>query len=317
MTGGKKDDPGYYIDDSGYYVVNLDDVDKYVVEFVKEIFEEEIDSYKSSIKYSLKEGKSFRKSFKDLEDHINWQIKNVENEYLYTELRDCFQNIEKDFEINKLTKAAYSKKFQFELELKATSLNEFLDNHVEYLAHNEVLKFHYQNKAIFERYFKIKYNDKLKDQVKYDELILCKGDPENDSKTIAEWTRLEEILNPPKKKVINRQLQKRGLKLSTKDVAVFMILFKDYYKIKFDSYVEFTELSRLFFDDLHFNMLAGDAKLGTSIKRYIKGEDLFAGDFNFDTSKNKVFDILTGIDLKGFKKYIEKVEINKFKKLIK
>lgn len=317
MTGGKKGYSEYCIDDDDDYAFSIDDVDKYVTEFVEEIFEEEIDSYKSSVEYNLKDGKSFIKSFEDLEDYIKWQIKNVENELFYPELRDCFQNIEKDFEINKLTKAAYSKKFQFELESNATSLNMFLDNHVEYLAYNEVLKFHYQNKAVFERYFKIKYNDKLKNRVKYDELILCKGDPENDSKTIAEWTRLEEILNPPKKKAINRQLQKRGLKLSTKDVAVFMILFKDYYKIKFNSYVEFTELSRLFFDDLHFNMEAGDAKLGTSIKRYIKGEDLFAGDFNFDSSKNKVFDILTGIDLKGFKKYIEKVEINKFKKLLK
>ena len=98
MTGEKKDDPGYYIDDSGYYIVNLDDVDKYVSEFVEEIFEEEIDSYKNSINYSLEDGKSFIKSFEDLEDYIKWQIKNVENELFYPELRDCFQNIEKDFD---------------------------------------------------------------------------------------------------------------------------------------------------------------------------------------------------------------------------
>ena len=112
-------------------------------------------------------------------------------------------------------------------------------------------------------------------------------------------------------------LEKYGIELTTKDIAVFMILFKDYYKINLTSYVEFVALSRLFFDDLHFNFKAGDTKLGTSIKRYIKGEDLFAGKFDYQDSKNKILGILSEIDLKDFKKYVEIIQINKFKRLIK
>ena len=95
-----------------------------------------------------------------------------------------------------------------------------------------------------------------------------------------------------------------------------MIIYKAYYKLNIISYVEFVALSGLLFDDIHYNMNAGDAKLGTSIKRYIKGEDLFAGKFNYYESKRKILRTLSNINLKGFKKYAEKTEKEKFKSLI-
>jgi len=72
----------------------------------------------------------------------------------------------------------------------------------------------------------------------------------------------------------------------------------------------------LIFDDLHYNINASDAKHGTSIKRYIKGEDLFAGKFNYYESINKILEILSEIDLKDFKKFVKITEIDKFKSLI-
>ena len=288
-----------------------------VKEYVDHEFVHELNFYKTKIEENISKGLSFKKSFENIEKDLKSSLDSIVYDRHFLYLKEKLKDIEKDYGIDKLNNAIYSEAFQKELESKIYNLDDFIFYHLQYLDEEEILKFHYQNKAVFERYFKIKYDDKLKNKVNYDDLELVRDKRENDGITIDECTRLDKILNPQKKKMHSYRLQKRGLKLSTKDIAVFMILFKDYYKIKFNSYVEFTELSRLFFDDLHFNMEASDAKLGTSIKRYIKGEDLFAGDFNFDTSKNKVFDILTGIDLKGFKKYIEKVEINKFKKLIK
>lgn len=293
-----------------------EDFEWFINEMIDNHLHYELIRYKDKIEKDIIEGVKFKKSFKKMESSLKSPLDSIlyDKDYLY--LKDCIRKIEKDYAFDKLNKAAYSKAFQKKLKKVLHNLDSFMELHSQYIADEELLKFHYQNKAIFKRYFKIKYNDKLKDKVKYDDLKLCKGNPENNGITNDECNRLDEILNPQKKQIETLRLQKCGIELTTKDVAVFMILFKAYYKINFSSYVEFRELSMLIFDDLHHNFEAGDSKLGTSIKRYIKGEDLFAGNFDYNISKSKILEMLSKINLKDFKKYIDTTGIDKFNSLI-
>jgi hypothetical protein len=291
--------------------------DKTINEYVDKNFEKEKRDYKIKIKKHLKEGLTFKRSFKHIENEIQQKIDQLESDVSYKYLKEQFQNIGEGYQFNEYNNTANSEEFSNELALKNLDIFTFLEKHKKYLVVDELKRFHKQNKAIFERFFKIKYDDRLKYKVDYEDLVLCKGNPKNDGETIDQWNRLEEILNPPKKKNIKLKLQKYSTDLSTKDIAVFMILFKSYYKLSFSSYVEFVNLSRLIFDDLHYNFKSGDAKMGTSIKRYIKGEDLFAGNFKYEQAKNKILKVLSEINLKDFKKYIEITEIDKFKKLIR
>ena len=283
--------------------------------FIEESFIKEKQKYRNIIKDHIKEGFEFENSYHKIETAIYKKLDDVKFNPVYKDLVYLLNKIEKGYGVDKFNKAIRSEEFEEELKIQNKTVDEFISIHKEYQAEFEVLKFHHQNREIFKRYFMIKYNSKLKDKIDYYDLNLYRGGRENDSLVINEAERLHLILNPPSKSK-NYKLEKYGTKLSTKDVAVFMILFKDYYKISFSSYVEFIELSRLFFDDLHFNFKAGDAKLGTSIKRYIRGEDLFAGKFDYEESKNRILKILSEIDLKGFEKYIKKTKINKFKSLI-
>lgn len=289
--------------------------EKMINEFVEESFKKEKLNYRNIIKDHIKEGLKFEKSNNKIDIAIYKKLDDVKFNQVYKDLAYRLEKIQEDYGIDKFNKAIDSEEFQEELKIKNTTVDQFIHLHKEYLAEFEVLKFHHQNREIYKRYFMIKYNPKLKDKIDYYDLNLYRGGRENDSLVINEVERLHLILNPPSKNR-NYKLEKYGTKLTTKDVAVFMILFKDYYKINFSSYVEFIELSRLFFDDLHFNFKDGDSKLGTSIKRYIRGEDLFAGKFDYEESKSEILKILSEIDLKSFEKYIKKTKINKFKSLI-
>ncbi|MCF6222896.1 MAG: hypothetical protein L3J34_04120 [Flavobacteriaceae bacterium] len=284
--------------------------------FVEESFIIEKRNYSNIIKDHIKESFEYEISFNKIEAAIYKKLNDVKFNPVYKDLIYLLEKIKKDYGIDKFNKAIRSNEFQEELKAQNKTLDEFISIHKEYQAEFEVLKFHHQNREIFKNYFMIKYNPELKDKIDYYDLNLHRGGRENDSLANKEVERLHLILNPPSKNK-GKKLEKYGLNLSTKDVAVFMILFKDYYNIKFNSYVEFTELSRLFFDDLHLNIKDNEVKLGTSIKRYIKGKELLAGDFNFDTSQKKILEILLDINLKDFKKYIKKVDLDKFKSLIK
>jgi len=287
-----------------------------VKEFVEESFKKEKLNYRNIIKDHIKEGFKFEKSYNKIDIGINRKLDDAKFESVYKDLSNRLEKIQEDYGIDKFNKAITSEEFQEELKTKNTTEDQFINIHKEYLAEFEMLKFHHQNREIFKKYFMIKYNPKLKDKIDYYDLNLYPGGRENDSLVNTEVERLHLILYPPSKSK-NYKLEKYGIELTTKDIAVFMILFKDYYKINLTSYVEFVALSRLIFDDLHFNFKAGDTKLGTSIKRYIKGEDLFAGKFDYQDSKNKILGILSEIDLKDFKKYVEIIQFNKFKRLIK
>ena len=284
--------------------------------FIEESFIKEKQKYRNIIKDHIKEGFEFENSYHKIETAIYKKLDDVKFNPVYKDLIYLLEKIKKGYAIDKFNKAIDSEEFQEELKIKYTTVDQFIHIHKEYQAEFEVLKFHHQNREIYKRYFMIKYNPKLKDKIDYYDLNLYRGGRENDSLVINEVERLHLILNPPSKNK-NYKLEKFGIELTTKDIAVFMILFKDYYKINLTSYLYFFALSRLFFDDLHFNFKAGDTKLGTSIKRYIKGEDLFAGKFDYQDSKNKILGILSEIDLKDFKKYVEIIQINKFKRLIK
>lgn len=283
--------------------------------FIEVSFIKEKQNYRNIIKDHLKDGLEFENSYNKIETAIYKKLDDVKFNPIYNDLIYLLNKIKKGYAIDKFNKAIISEEFQEELNTQNKTLDEFISIHKEYQAEFEVLKFHHQNSEIFKLYFMIKYNPKLKDKIDYYDLNLYRGGRENDSLVIKEVERLHLILHPPSKSK-NSKLEKYGTKLTTKDVAVFMILFKNYYKINFSSYVEFIELSRLFFDDLHINFKAGDAKLGTSIKRYIRGEDLFAGKFDYEESKNRILKILSEIDLKGFEKYVIITQIDKFKSLI-
>lgn len=283
--------------------------------FVEESFKKEKLNYRNIIKDHIKGGFEFEYSFKKIEAEIYKKLNDVKFNPVYNDLIYLVNKIKKDYGIDKFNKAINSDEFQEELKIKNTTVDQFVNIHKEYLAEFEVLKFHHQNREIFKRYFMIKYNPKLKDKIDYYDLNLYRGGRENDSLVIREVERLHLIFNSSSKNK-DYKLEKYGIELTTKDIAVFMILFKAYYKLNFSSYVEFIALSRLIFDDLHFNFKDGDAKHGTSIKRYIKGEDLFAGKFNYLESINKILEILSEIDLKDFKKYVKITEIDKFKRLI-
>lgn len=293
--------------------------DNIINEHIDENFEIEKDNYKIKIEKYIKEGYLFERSFDEIENDIQQKIDQLESNTSYKDLKELFQYIENGYQSdspNKYGKTANSKKFIKELNSKDMTLESFIEKHKDYLVLDVMRSFHKQNKAVFERYFKIKYDDKLKGEVSYNSLRLCKDDRKYDGITIDEWNRLEEILNPPKKRISNHKLQKYGIDITTRDIAVFMILFKTYYKIDFNSYVEFVGLTRLLFDDLHYNFEAGDSILGTSIERYLNGKELFTSKFIYEHSKERVLGILSKSKLKDFKKYVKNVEIEKFKSLV-
>ena len=284
--------------------------------FVEESFIKEKRNYRNTINDHIKEGLEFEYSFKKIEVAIYKKLDGVKFNPVYKDLVYLLEKIKENYGPEKFNKAINSEDFQEELIIQNLTVDEFINIHKEYQAEFEVLKFHHQNREIFKRYFMIKYNNELKDKINYYDLNLYQGGRKNDSLVIKEVERLHLILDPPSKSK-NYKLEKFGIELTTKDVAVFMILFKTYYKLNISSYVEFVALSRLIFDDLHFNIKDSEAKLGTSIKRYIKCEGLLAGDFNFDTTQKKILEILSDINLKDFKKYIKKVDNDKFESLIK
>lgn len=286
-----------------------------IILFVEESFKKEKINYHNIIKDHIKEGYKYEKSYTKIEGDIYQKLNNKQFDSDYKDLANSLEKIKDDYAIDKFNKALYSEGFQEELKSKNKTLEEFIQLHKSHKKEFEVLVFHHQNREIFKRYFMIKYNNELKDKIDFYDLNLYRGGRENNSLVINEAERLYLILNPPSKNK-NYKLEKIGIELTTKDIAVFMILFKAYYKLNISSYVEFVALSRLIFDDLHYNINSGDAKLGTSIKRYIKGEDLFLGKFNYNKSINKILEILSEIDLKDFKKYIKLTPINKFKSLI-
>jgi hypothetical protein len=294
----------------------MQNIEKVLNEFVEVSFIKKKQNYRNIIKDHIKDGFEFENSYTKIETAIYKKLDDVKFNPVYNNLIYLLNKIKKGYAIDKFNKAIRSEEFQVELKKQNKTLDEFISIHKEYQAEFEVLKFHHQNREIFKKYFMIKYNPKLKDKIDYYDLNLYRGGRENNSLVIREIERLHLILDPPSKSK-NYKLEKFGIELTTKDVAVFMILFKTYYKLNISSYVEFVALSRLIFDDLHFNIKDSEAKLGTSIKRYIKCEGLLAGDFNFDTTQKKILEILSDINLKDFKKYIKKVDNDKFESLIK
>ena len=291
-------------------------IEEVVNEFVEESFKKEKINYRNIIKDHIKEGFKFEKSYNKIEGDIYQKLNNKQFDSDYKDLVYSLEKTKDDYAIDKFNKAIYSEGFQEELKSKNKTLEEFIQLHKDYKKEFEVLVFHHQNREIFKNYFMIKYDDNIKNRISFNDLKLFRGGRENNSDVITEAERLNRILFPPSKSK-KYKLEKYGISLTTRDIAVFMTLFKTYYKINFNNYVEFIVLSRLIFDDLHYNILEGDSKLGTSIERYLNGKELFTSKFNFETSQKKILEVLSDINLKDFKKYIKKVEIDKFESLIK
>jgi len=289
--------------------------EEYVNYFVEESFKKEKINYRNIIKDHIKEGFKFEKSYNKIEGDIYQKLNNKQFDSDYKDLVYSLEKTKDDCAVDKFNKAIYSEEFQEELKSKNQTLEEFIQLNKDYKKEFEVLVFHHQNREIFKNYFMIKYDDNIKNRISFNDLKLFRGDRENNSDVIAEAERLNRILFPPSKSK-NYKLEKYGISLTTRDIAVFMTLFKTYYKINFNNYAEFIVLSRLIFDDLHYNILAGDSKLGTSIERYLNGKELFTSKFNFETSKIKILEMLSDINLNDFKKYIKKTEIDMFESLI-
>ena len=289
-------------------------LEKKVKEFVEESFRKEKLNYRNTIKNHIAEGFTFEKSDNIIETSINKKLDDVKFDRVYKDLSYSLRKIEEGYNKEEFDKAISSEEFQNELKIKNTTVDQFINIHKEYLAENEVLKFHHQNREIFKKYFMIKYNDKLKYKIDYNDLNLYRGG-ENEGFVNIEVERLGLILNPPSKNK-EYKLQKYGKGLTTRDVSVFMNLFKVYYKIDVSSDVEFVNITKLFFDDLHYNIEAGDSTLGTSIDRFLNGKELLSGKFNFEESKERILEILSTTNLKDFKKYVEKVKTNKFESLV-
>jgi len=286
-----------------------------IKEFVEESFKKDELIYRNVIESHIKDGLEFEYSFKKIEDIIYKKLDDEKFNPDYKDLAKSLEKIKKNYGNDEFNKTITSGKFQEELKIKNTTVDQFIHLHKEYLAENEVLKFHDLNREIFKRYFMIKYSDEQKYKIYYSDLKLFHGGEDNNSLVNKEVNRLDSILKPQSKSK-NYKLKKYGKDLTTQDIAVFMILFKAYYKIKVDTQVEFVNIIKLFFDDLHYNMEAGDPTRGTSIEWYLIKKKLYKSKFNFEESREKVLGILSNINLKNFKKYVENVEEDKFKSLL-